>query len=179
MEYGRAPRKPRTRRARWPAANATATLLQVTNPPPAPSLITAYACTRWEVETAAGAREIRIGREAPAELRRTAILTGWNPRSLRRPQHENEAANRHLATRLLRAGATLAAAVALAPDDPAGRWREPGFLVRGISREEAARIAARYGQNAIVWIGDDAVPVLVTARHGFGGAGTGHRIAIS
>jgi hypothetical protein len=149
----------------------------VTRSSPEAPLLSAYAATRWQVELPDSPFEIAIGRPAPEALRVTGIVTGWNPRSLRRPVHENEAANRHLEARLRRTGATLAAAVALAPDDPAGRWREPGFLVRGPGREALARIAARYGQNAIVWIGTDGLPVLVAARDGFGGARTGEPIA--
>lgn len=34
--------------------------------------------------------------------------------------------------------------------DPAGEWAEPSLLVVGISHEEAVRMAATFGQNAIL-----------------------------
>ena len=43
-----------------------------------------------------------------------------------------------------------------------GEWEsEDSFLVLGISLEGAQELGAAYGQNAIVWCGEDAIPKLV------------------
>ena len=48
---------------------------------------------------------------------------------------------------------------------PTGDWRgEPSYLVPGLDREAAEELGHRFGQNAIVWSGADAVPELVLLR---------------
>ncbi len=50
-------------------------------------------------------------------------------------------------------------------EDPAGKWKsEPSFLVLGISQGDAEAMGRKYGQNAIVWAEDDAVPQLILLR---------------
>lgn len=68
-----------------------------------------------------------------------------------------------------RLGAELAAAgyrvVEGAGEDPDGRWpAEPSYLVLGMDLEAARELGRRYGQNAIVWAGADAVPELLLLR---------------
>ena len=46
-----------------------------------------------------------------------------------------------------------------------GDWPpEPSILVLGCSWEQAVHLGHHYSQNAIVWIGEDAVPRLVLLR---------------
>ncbi|MGF6637029.1 DUF3293 domain-containing protein [Paraburkholderia sp. MM6662-R1] len=48
---------------------------------------------------------------------------------------------------------------------PSGDWPgEPSFLVLGVSLEDAKELGERYDQNAIVWVGHDAVPQLMLLR---------------
>lgn len=45
---------------------------------------------------------------------------------------------------------------------PSNRWPgEQSFLVLGLSLQAATMLGAQYGQNAIVWSGEEAVPELV------------------
>jgi hypothetical protein len=56
-------------------------------------------------------------------------------------------------------------AIATIGVDPAGLWPdEPGFLVPGMSQQEARHTGARYAQNAVVWSGADATPRLILLR---------------
>lgn len=49
--------------------------------------------------------------------------------------------------------------------NPASDWPgEPSLAVFGISRSQACELGQRYGQDAIVWAGADAVPELVMLR---------------
>lgn len=41
---------------------------------------------------------------------------------------------------------------------------EPSFLVLGLKLEAAKTLGVKYGQNAIIWIGSDAVPQLILLR---------------
>ncbi len=48
---------------------------------------------------------------------------------------------------------------------PSGGWpAEPSYFVLDLSLEEAKALGRRYGQNAVVWCGADAVPELVLLR---------------
>jgi len=47
---------------------------------------------------------------------------------------------------------------------PSGEWTEPGYLVLGLSLDEAKALGWQFEQNAIVWCGTDAVPELVLLR---------------
>ena len=50
-------------------------------------------------------------------------------------------------------------------EDPTGNWKkEPSFLILGISLEDAEALGKKYGQNAIVWMEEDAVPYLIFLR---------------
>lgn len=45
---------------------------------------------------------------------------------------------------------------------PSGDWpAEPSYFVLGLSLEAAKALGEKYGQNAIVWCGADAIPELV------------------
>jgi hypothetical protein len=48
---------------------------------------------------------------------------------------------------------------------PSNGWpAESSFLVLGIGLDEARELGARWGQDAVVWCGMDAVPRLVLLR---------------
>ena len=50
-------------------------------------------------------------------------------------------------------------------EDPSGVWPgEPSVLVLGMSRSEAERIGREFGQLAIVWSAESAIPELVALR---------------
>jgi len=49
--------------------------------------------------------------------------------------------------------------------DPLGEWpSEPSALALGMSKTEAMDIGNKYKQNAIVWVGADAIPELIMLR---------------
>lgn len=48
---------------------------------------------------------------------------------------------------------------------PSGKWpAEPSYFVLGLSLEAAKALGKKYGQNAVVWCGSDAIPELVLLR---------------
>lgn len=91
-----------------------------------------------------------------------AFLTAWNPHSEERPKEENYRAQVQLETEVN----SLAAAVlpGMGQDPYGERPGEPSILALGLSRDVASSLGAQYRQNAIVWVGDDLVPVLVLLR---------------
>jgi hypothetical protein len=55
--------------------------------------------------------------------------------------------------------------------DPTGRWPdEHGFLVMGWSLRAVKALGITFGQNAVLWMGEDAVPKLVLLGRIGGGA---------
>lgn len=49
--------------------------------------------------------------------------------------------------------------------DPAGAWAaEKSFLVLGLNLETTKALGKEFGQNAVVWIGTEAIPKLVLLR---------------
>ncbi len=113
---------------------------------------------------------LRIGRAShdlaavcrDREVSSAAVITAWNPRGLIVSPGDNHAAQAALIARLDALG------LAHEPGqgaDPDGVWApEDSRLVFGVDRQAAAGLAADFDQNAIVWMGADAVPKLLMLR---------------
>jgi hypothetical protein len=132
-------------------------------------LLLAYLRTRYRVLGDEGF-VLRIGErsEELAELLRhagrdcAAFLTAWNPRGELASAEQNRHAQDSLLGELRARGFTC---VAGAGEDPDGEWAgEESALVPGLGLGEASLLAARYGQNALVWAGADARPQLILLR---------------
>ncbi len=135
-----------------------------------PELIEAYRATLFKCGEGSDAFVLRIGAySAPlAELyvsaddSSAAFVTAFNPRSETQSADVNATAHARLGAELAAAGYRL---VEGAGEDPDGLWlAERSYLVLGIELEAAQEVGRRYGQNAIVWVGADAVPTLVLLR---------------
>ncbi len=134
-------------------------------------LDTAYRNTVYRVfprgrADGAGSLDLRIGPADPGltdllcreGVRGGAFVTACNPGSQRVTDTANERAQQALARAVARAGLTSLSAVAL---DPEGNWpAEPGLVILGIGLDEALRLAARFGQNALVWLEAGRAPLL-------------------
>ncbi len=91
-----------------------------------------------------------------------AFLPACNPGSEIQSADVNAEAYARLGAELTAAGDHL---VQGAGEDPTGVWTaEPSYLVLGMALDAAQEVGRRYGQNAIVWSGADAVPTLVLLR---------------
>lgn len=113
---------------------------------------------------------LRVGARAPAlaalyqerRARSAAYLTACNPRSRRLHGMANRRRQARLQRILERAARPFLPGMGC---DPRGHWPgEPSFLVFAIPRAAAAMLGRRFGQNAILWCGPDAVPRLWTLR---------------
>ena len=91
----------------------------------------------------------------------SAFLTAWNPRSEPRDERENEARNRALQRDVEAMGLAWLPARGVAADQD---WEEASILIFGIGKEDARALAAKYGQNAFLYAGADAVPRLIFTR---------------
>lgn len=91
-----------------------------------------------------------------------ALLTAFNPLGVQCSVQENRRADAGLQLALRSHGLPLYPTIA---SDPAGRWpKEPGWLVLGLSRDDAIDIGRQFSQNAILWADADAVPRLHLLR---------------
>lgn len=113
---------------------------------------------------------LRIGvRSAPLEQlmrrsgARTALfITAFNPFGAAREPEANAAAHAQLLADLRRLEVHIFDGEGA---DPGGLWPpEKSLLALGLTEEDARGLAVRYAQDAVVWAGVDAVPVLMLAR---------------
>ena len=86
------------------------------------------------------------------------FISAYNPGSLIQSLESNRAAHDDLRSHSNRIIEGVAS-------DPSGAWPpEKGFLAVGVDLVTAQRLGDQYGQNAILWIDEDAVPRLVLLR---------------
>jgi hypothetical protein len=133
------------------------------------NLISAYRATRYRVfsnpdfDFAIGHRsEVLANLYRDRAVASAAFLTAWNPEG----NLQNEAFNRTALARLReRVASEAVAVIAGFGEDPDGVWAgEESLLALGLGREASCRIGAEFRQNAIVWVGPDAVPELLLLR---------------
>jgi hypothetical protein len=92
----------------------------------------------------------------------SAFITAYNPFSQVCDDADNARRQEALAGELRELGFNFIDGIG---QHPSGEWPgEPSFLVLGISLETAKELGKRYGQNAIIWAGANAVPQLVLLR---------------
>ena len=90
------------------------------------------------------------------------FITAYNPLGQACDIETNDAANESLAADL---AAISTRVFEGAGADPSGAWPgERSFFALGIDLEVARALGARYRQDAIVWVGADAVPKLILLR---------------
>ena len=135
----------------------------------ADQLIEAYRSTHFRVLEPVGF-VLRIGEfnKTLAQLftdqgvSSAAFLTAWNPFSRVTEAIDNEKANQELKRVLHDDGICFFDGIG---EDPMGLWPgEPSLLALGLPHEKAISIGKKFSQNAIVWIGSDAIPRLEVLR---------------
>jgi len=131
------------------------------------ALLQHYLAARYVVLDGDGPITLRIGQFSAPLLRlqqarrvaHSAWLTAWNPASERRDEAANQAAQRLLVEQVEQHGLGWLSGRA---EDPLGQWPdEPSLWVPGLAVSEACALALRFGQNALLIIGAEAVPRLV------------------
>jgi len=130
-------------------------------------LLTTYRAAHYRVTGTAKPFVLRVAHRS-AELASvhlangangSAFITAWNPQSVVRSEAENRASQKRLESELTAIGVRLVAGIG---EDPAGVWpAEPSVLAVGISRSEAERVGRKFGQRAIVWSDESAIPELI------------------
>lgn len=130
-----------------------------------PALLQAYEETDYRVdddpplvlkigEHSDGARILM----ASFNVESAAFITAWNPHSKQLPID----ANYDRQERLLREIEQMRLNYFVgASEHPTIDWNEDSYLVLGISKEEATRLAMQFEQNGYVWVDMRGVPELV------------------
>lgn len=133
------------------------------------ALLRSYFATVYELPTPAGTLRVSLdGENVPQSAplpelltRRFAILTAYNPRSMLLPRRVND--QRHVVLRdLLILGCYRVEPCVGSEAEPEGVWREPGWLVHGMDREEAIAFGRVYRQNTIVYAQNGRPELIVT-----------------
>jgi hypothetical protein len=90
------------------------------------------------------------------------FITAYSPFGQPQSPELNEAAHARLGAELRSLGRPVIEGVGA---DPSGAWpEEKSFFAFGIGVDAARALGTRYEQNAIVWVGADAVPTLMLLR---------------
>ena len=89
-------------------------------------------------------------------------LTAWNPYSVGSSHEDNQRSQEALLRKLSLEGFTTLSAFGV---DPSGDWPgETSVLAPGLDLERTKSLGNEFAQNAVLWIGDDAVPQLILLR---------------
>ncbi len=134
-------------------------------------LIAAYRATDYRLGQGADAFTLRIDTYAGALSRLYALsrctcgvfITAYNPFGKDQSLEANESAHTRLREELkvLAPGRVIEGAGA----DPTGdRPEEKSFFALGLDLNAARDLGSSYKQDAIVWVGEDAVPKLILLR---------------
>ena len=134
-----------------------------------PKLIAEYRRTWFHVFTAPPF-VLHIGQRSPElaalyahyGVSAALYITAYSPYSTVVSDADNQAAQALLETDLSHSGR---AVIAGDGQDPEAQWPpEHSLLSLGVSQADSAELGRRYRQNAVVWAGEDAVPVLLLLR---------------
>lgn len=134
---------------------------------PRTELEAAYRASCYRVYLPGGAHDLRVGVACQGlkdwmqqqQASTFAIITAYNPGSVVAPKEENAARQSALECELLE-GNYEPFAGENQPDDASGMVEESCF-VADITLEDACALAGDFGQRAIVFGREDAVPCLV------------------
>jgi hypothetical protein len=89
----------------------------------------------------------------------STFVTAWNPYSKSLSESENKDRHNQLSTQVSILNLQMVSGEGI---DPSGHWPgEPSLLILGSSFRDACQLGLNFEQNAIVWVGRNAIPKLV------------------
>lgn len=133
-------------------------------------LLRAYRETDYRVGEGPDVFTLRIDQRSDALARlydssghRCALfITAYNPFSETRGLEDNLAANAQLRAELTKLTQYVIEGIGI---HPAGTWsEETSLLALGVSLATATTLGRKFGQNAVVWVGEDLIPRLILLR---------------
>ena len=133
-------------------------------------IIASYRAADYQAGSGSAAIRLRIDQhsESLAQLLAASgqqcavFITACNPGSQPQSPAANQAANAHLHEELSRHTDQIIEGTG---SDPSGTWPlEQSLLALGVELDVAEVLGRRFGQNAVVWAGADAIPRLILLR---------------
>jgi hypothetical protein len=130
----------------------------------------AYRATQYRIGAGDDAIVLRIGEHSPPAAALFAVhgvscgafITACNPRGTLHSEAANDAAHARLRERLLGLGL---AVIEGAGGEPGSDWTpERSVMALDLDLDAARAVGCEFDQDAIVWLGADAVPQLVLLR---------------
>ena len=132
--------------------------------------ISAYLATDYIVHSDSSTFAMRIGTFSP-EVQAIYESQGWtccifitafNPFGREQSRAENELAHAELGIELRTISLNVSEGEGT---DPTLNWHpEKSFLAHGIDEQKSRELGTNYRQDAVVWVGQDAVPRLLLLR---------------
>jgi hypothetical protein len=132
--------------------------------------IKAYGATHYRAGSGSDALVLRIGQHSPALALHYAgngvdcalFITAFNPFGQEQDDAANQTAHARLGEQLRDVSDHVFEGDGA---DPSGQWpAERSYLAFGIDADAARVLGRRFQQDAVVWIGKDAVPQLLLLR---------------
>ena len=139
-----------------------------------PDKVRAYLATSYRIGHTAQDIVLTIGQRsdrlaalfASSDVDCGAFLTAYNPRGTQQSDAANELAHAELAAQLqgLRRGLDLQAIEGSGSEEGTDWPAEKSYFAMGLDLETSKAIGTHFDQDAIVWVGADAVPLLILLR---------------
>jgi hypothetical protein len=135
-----------------------------------PDKLRAYRATQYCISAGDDAIVLRIGEHSPPAAALFAaqgvpcgaFITAYNPRGTLQPEAANAAAHVRLLKRLFGLGITT---IEGAGGEPGSDWTpERSVMALGLDLDASRAVGCEFDQDAIVWLGADAIPQLVLLR---------------
>jgi hypothetical protein len=132
--------------------------------------IEAYLDTQYRVDVGPDVFVLQVGQHSPALASRYAaigsdcalFITAFNPLGQEQDDDANQTAHARLGEQLRE---VVDHVIEGDGADPSGQWpAERSYLAFGIDADAARELGRRFQQDAVVWIGKDAIPQLLLLR---------------
>ncbi len=131
--------------------------------------IEAYLDTHYRVGVGPDALVLQVGQHSPAlallyeqnDCDCAVFITAFNPFGRKQADSANEDAHGRLREQL---GGPSNRVIEGVGADPTEKWKEKSYLAFGIDADAARELGRRFQQDAVVWIGKDAIPQLLLLR---------------
>ena len=139
-----------------------------------PEKVRAFLATSYRIGHTAQDIVLTIGQRscrlaalfASSDVDCGAFLTAYNPRGTQQSDAANDLAHAELAAQLhgLGQGLDLQAIEGSGSEEGTDWPAEKSYFARGLDLETSKAIGTHFDQDAIVWVGADAVPQLILLR---------------
>ena len=132
-------------------------------------LLESYESANYHIDASPGFI-LKIGQYSPelhsiyeaSHKKKAAFITAYNPASVELSNEENKERNQQLEEKIQALHLDYIHGEGKCDEN---EWSgEESFLIFGINQKEAIELGKEFGQNAIIWIGEKAIPELLLLK---------------